>query len=272
MALEAITLPFRVWSEVSDAQSLRSAHYARALPRRLWDTSTLVEANRLNLDWQLDLRDNVQRTLFFSGTYEKAYLRLLSSAIRSGGVFVDVGAHIGIHSLTMARVLGGGGSVISFEAAADTAEGLRTCVRRNSITNISVQQVALGDHTGTVELHSDDERFEIADAAVRSVHGPGKVVETVKVRTLDDWVEANGLEKLDVMKIDVEGEELAVLRGAKSTIGRFQPRLIGIEIRDYLLRQAGVSEPELRELLAELGYEEHEHPHLEGNFAFVRKS
>lgn len=85
--------------------SLRAGHYARRLLRFLWESYPLLRVCRLGLLFDLDLRDNVQRTLFFTGCYERRYLRNLRRLVRSGDVFVDIGAHIGIHALIIAHHL-----------------------------------------------------------------------------------------------------------------------------------------------------------------------
>jgi hypothetical protein len=97
------------------------------LPERWSADAPLVRARRLGLDLHLDLRDNLQRTLFYTGTYEPGLLRFLHGELRVGDVAVDVGAHIGVHALTMARRLRrlGGGRVLAFEPARDSAAKLR---------------------------------------------------------------------------------------------------------------------------------------------------
>jgi hypothetical protein len=103
------------------------------LPERWSAEAPLVRSRRLGLDLQLDLRDNLQRTLFYTGTYEPGLLGFLHDQLRCGDVAVDVGAHIGVHALTMARRLDqlGGGRVLAFEPAQDSAAKLRAAATRN---------------------------------------------------------------------------------------------------------------------------------------------
>jgi hypothetical protein len=80
------------------------------LPAAWWAASPVVRVRRLGLRFELDLRDNLQRALYATGTYEPALLRFLHRELRRGDVLVDVGAHIGVHALTAAarlRQLGG---------------------------------------------------------------------------------------------------------------------------------------------------------------------
>src|ERR687885_2186416 len=94
------------------------------VPPEWWAIEPRVRARRLGLDLELDLRDNLQRTLYFTGTYEPGLLRALENELEPGDVFVDVGAHVGVHALCAARRLSeipGGGRVVAFEPTADSA-------------------------------------------------------------------------------------------------------------------------------------------------------
>lgn len=227
------------------------------LPKWLWrDTS--IEVTRLGLRLRLDLRDNVQRELYFTGWYERAYLLWLRRQLRENDTYLDIGAHIGIHALVMAKRLRelGGGMVIAFEPAPDTAELLRSGARRNGLSNVTVVDVALSDREGLAVLRSGTREFHDADAAVRSLHGSGAPTHEVRTKALDRWAERSRiLGKMDVVKIDVEGSELAVLRGMEDSIDRHRPRVIGIEVHRDLLSEAGVAESEITEFLESRGYE-----------------
>ena len=249
-----------------------AARRARRLPKFLWQTDPIVETRRGPHRYRLDLRDNVQRAFFFSGWYERRYVCALVGRLRPEDVVVDVGAHIGIHTLACAARLRdlGGGQVIAFEPASDTANLLRWNVVHSGLQNVRIEQVALGSGSGQAQLRSDPTAFDPADMSVRSFYGPGSNVESVAVTSFDSWAEADGLSRMDAVKVDVEGGELAVLEGMRRSIDRLSPRLIGVEIRDYLLKRAGVSESALRAWLRAASYEPVDAGDLEGNFLFVR--
>jgi hypothetical protein len=134
------------------------------LPEQWSATAPLLRARRLGLDLDLDLRDNLQRTLFYTGTYEPGLLGFLHRELRGGDVAVDVGAHIGVHALTMARRLAqlGRGRVVAFEPAQDSAAKLRAAAVGNRL-GVTVVEVALGRQPGTVELLVD-QQYLLADA------------------------------------------------------------------------------------------------------------
>src|SRR5919202_2704487 len=105
------------------------------VPPDWWSVEPRVQARRLGVDLELDLRDNLQRTLWFTGTYEPGLLRALHDELRPGDVVVDVGAHVGVHALSAARRLRelGGGRVIAFEPTDDSSAAVRLAAARNDL-------------------------------------------------------------------------------------------------------------------------------------------
>jgi len=198
-----------------------------------------VRARRLGLRLELDLRDNLARTVYFTGTYEPELIAYLST-LRASEVFVDVGAHIGIHSLVAARA---GARAVAFEPAPDSAARLRSAAAANSLA-VEVVQAALGAEEGEIELFADS-RYAAADAGVRSIHGTGTLVATARATTLDSC----GLDRLDVLKVDVEGAEAAVLEGARDSLVRLRPRAVIVESKGH-----GDAE-RVRSVLSDCGYE-----------------
>jgi FkbM family methyltransferase len=224
------------------------------LPEGWWTSAPRVRARRLGLDLELDLRDNLQRTLYFTGTYEPALLRFLRGELRRGDVFVDVGAHVGVHSLTAAARLRevGGGTVIAFEPAGDSATALRSAAAANRL-RVTVVELALGAAPGRAGLFADP-RYDLADAGVRSLHGGGALVQSVPVAAFDDWAEEAGLDRLDLVKLDVEGGELEALRGMRRSLRRWRPRALVVEAKEPVMARAGVAPDDLLGLLSDCGY------------------
>jgi FkbM family methyltransferase len=224
-------------------------------PSEWWTAHPRVAVRRHGLRLDLDLRDNLQRTLFFTGTYEPGLRRLLERELRAGDVVVDVGAHVGAHALPLARrlrALGGGGRVIAFEPTGDSADALRSAAARNDL-EVDVVRSALGDADGSVEIFGDA-RYGPHDAGVRSQFGSGEPVERAPVTTLDAWAAAAGLLRLDVVKLDIEGAEILALRGMLDTLARLRPRLVAVEVKDVVMERGPGDEASLHALLAECGY------------------
>ena len=148
-------------------------------------------------------------------------MEFLDSELRHGDVFVDVGAHIGWLSLVAARRLEnvGGGHVFAFEPTGDSAQKIRASAARNGVS-IEVVQVALGDDAGETTLFCDP-NYDEHDAGVRSQHGRGPAIERVAVLPFDQWARERHLDRMDVVKIDVEGAEAAVIGGMRKSLRTF---------------------------------------------------
>ena len=252
------------------ARSLTDAGYDRAKLRMVWRDDLvpgivkipkewaaddpLVSCRRMGLRVDLDLRDNLQRTLYFTGRYEPSLFRLFRRELRKGDVFVDVGAHIGLHSMSAARRLRrlGGGRVIAFEPTADSAAAIRRLAGAHGV-EVTVVHAALGAGEGEVEIRSDPD-YDDADAGVRSQFAAGEVVARAPITTFDRWAAGEGLDRADIVKIDVEGAESAVLEGMQDSMARYRPRLVVAELKERIMQRARVEGDDVRRLLASAGY------------------
>jgi FkbM family methyltransferase len=191
---------------------------------------------------RLDLRESLQRDFLF-GLYDRRELELVRERLRSGGDFVDVGAHVGMYAVTAALAVGGRGRVLAFEPNPAARAQLEANLALNAARNVVVSPKAVGDAAGEAVLHvpaTPDPSFSSLEPG-RFAEGEPVAVETT---TVDREVEALALRPA-VVKVDVEGAELAVVAGMERTL----------ETRPALL--AEVSEatgPELERRLAGRGY------------------
>jgi len=177
---------------------------------------------------------------------------LLSALLSEGMTYVDVGANIGHHALIAASRVGGRGAIHAFEPAPAMFEALRRNMNLNSCRNVSCNNCALGDQAGLAQFYLSDISHSCANSLGRTVHVTGRQV-SVSVRTLDDYSVAAAINRLDVLKVDVEGAELMVLRGAERTIRQFQP-LIVLEFSKHTIA-FGYEAAELAQTLRNLEYE-----------------
>lgn len=142
------------------------------------------------------------------------------SCLKEGTVFVDVGANIGYYTLIASRLVGPQGRVHSIEPVPSTAAILETNVRLNSRPNVSVHKVAAWSSRGALILRIPGSWYGLASA---SRNGRGVPVDSI---TLDELLESE--DSIDCMKIDVEGAELEVLRGARDVLKRTKCLVIEI--------------------------------------------
>ena len=230
----------------------------QALPMRLRNVG-LYRVRRWKLLWNLQLEDALQRGLFFRG--EGTFRRLsrhMSHTVREGDGVLDIGANIGSFALPVAAH-SGPRVVYAFEPAASTFARLRENVALNHLESKVVPvPLALGEDTGRKELRAS-EHYGSKASSTFTLHGIGDPVEEVAVTSVDRWFEEAGLSQVDVVKVDVEGSEFAVVQGMTNLLNTSaRPRSLIVEVIDDLLDQAGASWTMLRDVLQEHGYEPYE--------------
>ena len=152
------------------------------------------------------------------GLYESLKQRRFVEIVRSGDCVIDVGANAGFYTLLASRLVGPMGRVVAFEPLPFNQVLLRRHLELNQVTNAIVFQEAVSDHEGKVRFKSSGSHL------MGHICDDGELeVETV---TLDRLWERDGLAPPQVIKIDAEGAETAVLRGAQSLLSRFRPTII----------------------------------------------
>ena len=173
---------------------------------------------------QIRVRDDLSRYWYFWGYahYELGTTRLLRRLLECRRVFFDVGANIGYHTFLAAALLEGRGSVHAFEPWSAVFEDLAANARLNAFRCLELNRCALSDRDGQSPLFLPD-RPEWTTA---SLVPNGTACEPVPTLRFDSYCKRRGLERVDLMKIDVEGAELQVLRGMGSLLSRWQPDIV----------------------------------------------
>jgi FkbM family methyltransferase len=207
-------------------------------------------ARRRGLTWQLDTACWVQRTVFYTGDWDGDELRLVLSVLPPDGVFLDVGAYFGWYALVVARERPNA-RVFAFEPVPASQARLEANRARNGLSNVRLVRAAVGAAPGQAEL----ELPPAGNGGSARLAGGGAAERVrVPVTTLDAFAAAQGLARIDFVKIDVEGAELEVLRGGEEVLRRFHPLLL-VELNPSALRERGAGPAELLAVLADLGYE-----------------
>jgi FkbM family methyltransferase len=164
----------------------------------------------------LDVDESPHMRRRVEGTYEPHKVAAVQRLLAAGGTFVDVGANKGDFSLIAARTAGPEGRVIAFEPVPENANWARKSVELNGYPNVELLEVALSDSEGEAEMHLG-KRSGWHSLVSRPVKQDKIAVRT---RTLDAVLAERGSPAVDMLKIDVEGAELAVLRGARQTLAQ----------------------------------------------------
>lgn len=172
---------------------------------------------KINLDPVFD--KNIENVIYERGVYEQGTVSVLQDFLKQEDTFIDVGANIGWLSLVGANAVGINGKVIAFEPVPSTFEILKSNKELNKFSQITLHQFALGNSEEIVTIYPETDNR--GGASILN-HESDCGIE-IEVKKLDN-LELNT--KVDVIKIDVEGFELDVLKGAFKTIKKDKPKLI----------------------------------------------
>lgn len=208
---------------------------------------------------EFDLEHNVQRMACF-GLYEVEVRRLLQAIVTPDAIFFDVGANVGFYSLLAAQLVGMRGQVHAFEPIAENVATLRAAIASNRITQITVQHVAVGQYAGTMRLFigtpetSPEWQRDLQSWASQVPSKRRPLPIYVPQISLDDYVHHHQLDRVDFIKLDIEGSEIDALRGAQHLLWRADAPDLICEISPYLLAQQNLDPRHLTKYLATFGY------------------
>jgi FkbM family methyltransferase len=161
----------------------------------------------------------VGRALDVYGEFSSGEAVAFDQIARPGDTVLDVGANIGAHTLWMARRVGPAGRVLAFEPQRAVFQTLCANMALNGMTNVDAHWAAVGARPGHITVPRVDPTTAANFGAVSLVGGPSG--DQVRMMTIDEL----GLESCRMIKVDVEGMELDVLRGGAATISRLRPVL-----------------------------------------------
>ena len=196
----------------------------------------------------------MQNNIWWLGLgYERGETRYLRDLLQPGMTAFDVGANVGYYTLLAALQVGDAGSVHSFEPVADQYAALCANIHRNHFRNVVANKKIVSDKAGSMAI-----RYGPADnsgaASVVDQPGLGDRTETVAAVALDDYADASTPGPIHVIKIDTEGHELAVLKGA-TRILQHRQTVVLVEIRSPHLQRAGVTRDDVYSFMSQLGYQ-----------------
>lgn len=224
------------------------------MPRRWIPSSGTYMARRRGLNWVLDLNDHVQKRIYLVGSYESLTLAALLPRLRPTDTFLDVGANIGAIALPVAKKLRRPGRVIAVEPARDTAAHLRMHVALNDLGDVvEIVEAGLSDREGEARLRLGC--FGCGDVATRTFEGDLAFdSEPVRITTGDGLRHELGIERFDVIKIDVEGHERFTLEGLSDTFANRPPRVVVLEMAAETQQLSGGSLQDIMDHMTEMGY------------------
>jgi len=203
---------------------------------------------------------HLDRCVLAFGCYDPDLHFALERLLEPGMVCLDVGANFGEVTLHMARLVGSGGAVHAFEPAVLPFTRLSRHVERNARHHggcVRCYPVALSDRGGTIRMATPTEEAENQGlGSIVSAAPSGYATVDVTAQTLDQFVVEHRLERLDFVKLDIQGAEPLLVRGGLETIRRFRPRIVS-EISAADLSAGGITSRQYCDMFTGLGYRIH---------------
>jgi FkbM family methyltransferase len=231
---------------------------AKRLARRVWDRyqasrgERTVEARIDGIRYELHLNELIDSSIYYTGSFEPFTTAAIRRILKKGDVALDIGANMGCHSLPMAKMVGETGRVIAFEPMPWARKKLASNIALNSFSNLQVVPMGLSDSAGRTMIHFRSSWS--LDAKGMSFEDPTSTEKcAVEMVRLDDFLRGQNVARIDFIKLDVDGFELKVLRGARATLESQHPVIL-MELGAYTLRDAGDDIQDLVRFLLDLGY------------------
>ena len=224
----------------------------RSMGNRLFE-SLLLPVRLPYGGWWLGAIDSC-RDAIVEGRFEEAEWRFVKRFLKKGMTVLDIGAHHGFYTILAAKKVGGEGRVIAFEPSARERWRLLTNLKFNHCSKVKVEPFAVSNIDGEAPFFVVDGRQTMFNSLrPPAISAPTRMV-VVKTVTLDNYLAKEHIQRMDFVKIDAEGTELAILTGAQNSFGtKFRP-VIMIEASDLRTSQWNYSASAIHEKLALQGY------------------
>lgn len=247
--------------QLSTAAKLRIAgalYRSVRLARRLTGMTTdIVQVRRGQLNWRLNLSEGIDLSLYLFGRFERTTAAAIRASVHPGMVVFDIGANIGAHALPMAKLVGPTGRVYAFEPTQWANDRLVENLALNPDLRDSLIPVhaALGQDGQIVPAgFYASWNVNAGDEAVHAVHrGSLRSTGAARSLTMDRAVPQFSLDRLDFIKLDVDGYETHVLSGGQETLAQFGPTIL-FELCPHVLVEHGTTPEALLETLRPHGY------------------
>ncbi len=185
---------------------------------------------------------------YYEADYEPETFSFFRSHLKAGDTVLDIGAHIGIFAVLAARIVGEAGKVFAFEPTPFTREVLREVVALNAVDSIvKIRPEAVSLESGETVFFDTGDAISNANSLVRTERSQTEI--PIKVTSVDEFSNENSL-TINCLKIDVEGAELDLLRGAQKTFAEQRP-VARLGLHPPFIAQNGQSLSEIYDTLRE---------------------
>lgn len=220
---------------------------------RKWlkDVNTIASPINETFKIKLTTKNFIDACIYYIGDYEPYLKMQFKKIIKSGDIILDVGANIGFHTLYFAELTGNKGKVYAFEPIPVNFKALTNNIQLNNFPQIVSVNKALGNTNTFMDIHIDNQDQNPGTFSILDIGLKNTTIECVKG---DDYLKQQGVNKVDFIKVDVEGFELEVFKGLARTITQFSPIIIFEYDANY---QSEINEnpKELFHFLSNFGYQ-----------------
>jgi FkbM family methyltransferase len=231
--------------------SYRIQRKSKKLIREYILKKDFIKTTKYGFKIKLDVSRDVDKH-FYWGEFEVDIINFLKSLLIDCSVFFDIGANIGIYTLLASKHIRKGGTVYSFEPSDWAYERLMENLQLNESKNVEVLKIAVSNFTGSKQFYicEDDAYNSLISTPMKEVQ---KVVE-VKSISIDDFCIEHKIVKIDILKIDVEGADYLVLKGAQNILRSDKPPLIICEFNRNISEGMTLNKDEFVGFMKELSY------------------
>lgn len=223
----------------------------------IWE-SLFNDADNFVFDLDNEIRtilfkDSKLCKLIYFGFYENEFA-FLRKYLKEGDVFFDIGANIGLYSLFASKIIGDNSKVFAFEPTPDTFERLQKNIRLNKLTNIKPYNIGLSSEKSELDLHISKDGYDAWNSFALLDELTESETLKVNVDTIDSFIQTNNIVHVDLVKIDVEGWEKYVLKGATDLLKMDNSPVFLIEFTEENAFAAGYYLGEIYDFMTDLGY------------------
>ncbi len=213
---------------------------------------TFRNCTRHGISYRLDINDYQSWLIYFS--FEADSSAKILEFVNQGDCVIDIGGNIGQTALSLSGKVGEKGKILSFEPYPRTAGQFKTNLQLNrTIGNIKLVELGLGDKPGSFTMYQDCVTNSGANRVSLNEGIELEGMQTINITTLDNYLSADPLPAINLLKIDVEGFEMRVLKGASKTIDAYKPRIF-MEVNEKNLKSQGDSARDIFDYLKTFKY------------------
>lgn len=231
----------------------------KTITQHLWNSSFQGKEfiiHQLDANLQIRLYKDSELNRYIFNGFEKTEINFLQKVLRPGDIFIDVGANIGLFSLYAARAVTEKGTVIAFEPTPEIYRRFVQNIELNDLINIVPVNIGLSDSATTLSLQVSENGLDGWNTFAKNAGNKFTTTIDVPVNTLDNYLKESEIsaERIRFIKIDVEGWEIPVIRGALKTINASENIILMVEFTESNASAAGYTTADLYDIITEQGF------------------